>query len=741
MVGLVYLSIFMYKMKRYILFFLCMLFIAGNALAQKHILTGIVSDSVSGEPIIGVRIKIDRPTSGVKTSSDGTFVLRSLQSGIHTVIINANGYERLSLSITLSSDSLFLPIILQPLHTEGEEVVVTGTRTTRSIADAPIRVEAIPEEELEEKIMMEASSLSMALNETPGIRVQTTSSTSNSANIRIQGLQGRYTQILVDGIPNLGGLSAGLGITQMPPLNLRQIEIIKGASSVLYGADAIAGVVNFLTKLPQEHEDFSALINITSQNGQDAAVYYANTIDDLGLTLFSSYDRQAIYDVNGDNFSDIAGYSRLNISPQLFYHFSDEVKAKIGFGYMKETRNGGVIDTTTDNNASPYTERNTSERFYGTAHLDYDISDNTQFAVSAAAMQLMRNAHYGNIPFNGKQTVLYADAQHSFLLSEHSLLVGAAYSGDIFSDQTIRETPSLSYNYSVPGIFIQDEWSVASNFKVVGGIRADHHNVYGTFVTPRLSFFYKPTDALTLRIGGGGGYKSPTIFVEESEEIGYHDIRGIENLRSEDAQSFSFDANWRTVLGPLGITINTALFHTTLKHSLVINEDSIAQQIITLENASGATITKGAEITTQFLYDEFKLSFGYTYTYATQSNLGITKEIELNPRHNLGIVLMFEDQDNGWRSGLESYFIGSQQIDRDPFRTVTPSYWLFGALVEKTFGQFRIYINFENIFDVKQTNFDPTFIGDPFITGKFDRLHIYAPLEGRAVNGGIRFIL
>ncbi len=728
-------------MKRHILLLLCILSLATNVFAQKHIIAGIVNDSVSGEAIIGARIKIDRPSGGTKTISDGTFILRSLQIGLHTITINAIGYQSVTLSMTLSDDSLYLPMILHPLHTEGDEVVVTGTRTTRSIADVPVRVEVIPEEEIQEKIMMEASSVSMALSETPGIRVQTTSATSNSANIRIQGLQGRYTQILVDGIPNLGGLSAGLGITQMPPLNLRQIEIIKGASSVLYGADAIAGVVNFLTKLPQEHEDFSALINVTNQKAQDLAVYYANTINDLGFTLFSSYDHQSIYDVDGDNFSDIAGYSRLNISPQLYYQFSDDVKAKVGFGYMKETRNGGVIDTSSYAHFSPYTEQNISERFYGTAHLEYDISHSSQIAVSAAAMQLMRNAHYGAIPFDGKQTVIYTDFQYSLLLSNHNILVGGAYSADHFSDQTIRTSPSLSYDYSVPGIFIQDEWSVANTFKILGGVRADHHNTYGTFVTPRLSFFYKPIENLTLRIGGGGGYKTPTIFVEESEEIGFHDIRGIPNLRSEDAQSFSFDANWRTVLGPIGITINTALFHTNLKHSLVINEDSIDRHIITLENATGATLTKGAEITTQFLYDKFKLSLGYTYTYATQDHLGVTKEIELNPRHNLGIVLMFEDHENGWRSGLESYYIGSQEIDRNPFRTQTPSYWLFGALLEKIFGQVRIYINFENIFDTKQSNFDPTYIGDPFTSGRFDRLHIYAPLEGRAINGGVRFIL
>ncbi|HET9136633.1 MAG TPA: TonB-dependent receptor, partial [Candidatus Kapabacteria bacterium] len=127
--------------------------------------------------------------------------------------------------------------------------------------------------------------------------------------------------------------------------------------------------------------------------------------------------------------------------------------------------------------------------------------------------------------------------------------------------------------------------------------------------------------------------------------------------------------------------------------------------------------------------------------YISQEHQGNMYELELNPRHNLGIILMFEDHENGWRAGLENYYIGTQRVDRNPFRSRTPSYWLTGALVEKTFGDVRIYINFENIFDVWQTRYDPTFIGDPFMTGNFRTLHVYAPLEGRAINGGVRVVM
>jgi iron complex outermembrane receptor protein len=245
-----------------------------------------------------------------------------------------------------------------------------------------------------------------------------------------------------------------------------------------------------------------------------------------------------------------------------------------------------------------------------------------------------------------------------------------------------------------------------------------------------------------MRLSGGSGFKAPTIFVEEAEETGYHDVRGFQTLSAEKAQSISYDLNWKLLIADeIGLSLNTALFYTQLEKSLTVNEDSIDNRIVILENATGPTISKGFEFTAQVTYDKFKLLAGYTYNYITQDNHGTISEMELNPRHNLGLILMFEDQENGWRAGIENYYTGTQRVDRNPFRTRTPSYWLTGALVEKAFGNWRFYVNFENIFDTRYTKFDPTFIGDPFVSGNFRALHIYAPLEGRAINGGVRFVL
>jgi iron complex outermembrane receptor protein len=190
-------------------------------------------------PVVGATVRLDDLRRGAVTRSDGSFTITDVSAGVHRLLISSVGYRTVDTTVDLAAGGVLdLHIVMEPKEEEGEEVVVTATRTQRSIDDVPVRIEVVPQEEVEEKLMMSPSNVAMLLNESTGMRVQTTSPTTGTANLRIQGLPGRYTQILVDGVPNVGGLAAGFGLTELPPLNLRQVEIIKGAASALYGASA-----------------------------------------------------------------------------------------------------------------------------------------------------------------------------------------------------------------------------------------------------------------------------------------------------------------------------------------------------------------------------------------------------------------------------------------------------------------------------------------------------------------------
>lgn len=693
-------------------------------------------DSVSSEPLVGTNVVVAGTTVGSTTDENGRFVISGLDHGSYVLQFSYVGYEDKKISVVFPlAESLWVRIALKPEHIETPLIVVTGTRTLRSIADVPVRVEAIPEEEVEEKLLMTPSNVAMLLNESTGMRVQTTSAATSTANLRIQGLSGRYTQILHDGIPSLGGLMAGLSLTQVVPLDLRQVEVLKGATSALYGADAIAGVVNFLPKVPGETVETSLLVNGTTQKGFDAAGFYSGRLDETGVSILASHNRQDRFDVDGDGFADVAQFERTTVTPRIAHH-TGNLALRLNLGVMDENRIGGATEST-----SPltYTEKIKTSRFDLSSHIGWQPSPDRSLSVKLAWLRSNRESTVGLFPFSARQDVFFADAQFSVDLADHRFLFGSAFRMDDVRDRTDVPLPR-SYRFFVPSIFVQDELQLPGDLTFLIGGRLDLHDTFGTFFVPRLSVMYRPIHSLTLRLGGGTGYKAPTIFVEEAEQVGFHNVHPLVNVKPEKAQSVSFDVNWRSILGSLTLDCNSALFLTTVENALLADEDSLDVGIVHLRNATGTTASLGGELSARLTYGDFKVSIGYTYVYATREDGGNRSEIELNPRHTSGIVMIWENHEEELKVGLENYWTGKQRVDRNPFRTTTPAYWVTGLIAEKGFGNFRVFVNFENIFDTRQTRYEPIWVGN--LTGPNIRtLPIYAPLEGRVFNGGFRYVL
>ena len=207
---------------------------------------------------------------------------------------------------------------------EAGEVVISTTRTGREIDDTPTRVEAIDEEEIDEKSSMRSSNVSMILNESTGIKVQQTSATSYTQSIRIQGLDGRYTQILKDGFPAFGGFSGSLSLLDIPPLDLKQFEVIKGSSSTLYGGGAIAGLVNLISKTPTEERELKFHIDITSAGGINTSGFFGQKFKKTGVTLFASRNSNSAYDPSDVGLTAIPKFERYTINPKIFFYIKEK---------------------------------------------------------------------------------------------------------------------------------------------------------------------------------------------------------------------------------------------------------------------------------------------------------------------------------------------------------------------------------------------------------------------------------
>ncbi len=247
---------------------------------------------------------------------------------------------------------------------EGEEIIIQATRTGRRVQDEPIRVDVINREEIEEKLLMTPGNIAMLVSETPGVRVQVTSPALGASNVRMQGLKGRYTQVLADGLPLYGGQTPSIGLLQIPPTDLGQVEVIKGAASALYGPSALGGVINLVSRRPGAEPQGELLLNATTRDGQDVTAYGATPLGGgLSASLTAGFNRQTQQDLNDDGWADMPGFERWTARPRLFWEGAAGAKALLTFGAMTEQRDGGTLPGRTAPDGTAFVQAQHSERF------------------------------------------------------------------------------------------------------------------------------------------------------------------------------------------------------------------------------------------------------------------------------------------------------------------------------------------------------------------------------------------
>jgi len=287
-----------------------------------------ILDAETKEPLVAVHVLFEDIELGSITDFNGVVNIENLPNGTFEGKVLYVGYEEKTFNITFPQE-YDLTIDLKSTSEELETITVTTTRSSRLIQDIPTRLEAITAEELGEKAFMNSTNISILLRESTGIQMQQTSANSANQSIRIQGLDGRYTQLLKDGFPIFGGFSSGLSIMQIPPLDLKQVDIIKGSASTLYGGGAIAGLINLVTKRPDEEPQLELMLTQTQASGTTLNNFYAQQFGKVGVSLYTSGHLQNAYDVNEDDFSDIPQVRSLSINPAFYYDFDESSQLRI----------------------------------------------------------------------------------------------------------------------------------------------------------------------------------------------------------------------------------------------------------------------------------------------------------------------------------------------------------------------------------------------------------------------------
>lgn len=617
--------------------------------------------------------------------------------------------------------------------TDIESVTVTATRSGKRVQDEPIHVEVIDPEEVQEGTTMSPGGIARMLSETSGVHLQVNSAALGAANLTMEGLRGHYTQILSDGLPLYGGQLESLGLLQIPPADLDHVEIIKGVASALYGPSALGGVINLVSRRPEAELTPELIVNTTSVDGQDAVGYLSGPVaGGWGFSLLGGLNRQSASDINHDGWSDLAAFNRMLVRPRVFWRDDEGDSILLTAGFAQEGRQGGSVPGAALPDGSSFLEKLDTRRWDGGAVSQFRLGQDTVLGFRASLMGEDGFHRWGASADNDTHATQFGELSLTQNIGQHVWTAGTSLQQDIYRS---RNFSAFDYSYTVPSLFAQDEYSPADWLTLAASVRADFHNVFGTFVSPRISALLKQGD-WTFRATAGEGNYAPTPFTEETVDTGLSKILPFRNIKAESARAVSMDVG--RSFGPL--QANVSLFGSAIERPVTLQQAPGGQ--LQFVNLPGPRRNLGGELVVSYSDGPLTLVGGYVAIHATEldSQSLRREEAELVPRQTAGLSGMWEE---AWgKIGLESFFTGRQSLsnplDPNPYRSFSPSYVIFGALVEwNVTDKLSIFVNSEDLTDVRQTRYDPLLRSQQAPDGRWT-VDVWGPLDGRLINGGLK---
>jgi len=624
-----------------------------------------------------------------------------------------------------------------------EEIIVTTTRRPTRIADTANRIEVIDQEELEEKVAMSPGDVVMLLNETSGLRVQMTAPGLGSANVRIQGLRGQYSQVLADGLPLYGGQTGSIGLLQIPPLDLGQVEVLKGVASALYGASALGGVINFISRRPDGVHEL--LLNRTDQGGTDGALWWGGKPAEEGwsYSVLATAHTQTGQDVDDDGWTDIPQYRRTVLRPRFHWIGQNGGQMLVTAGAMMEDRTGGTIGggrvPPDDPLGQPFVEALDTERFDVGLTGRWPLAGERALAVRASATDRDLDQSFGDAIEPSGFTTHLVEASMDGTSGEHGWVVGIALQSDRYHNDAL---PAFDFDYDAAGLFAQDELQLGEAVTLSGSVRVDRHSEFGTFFSPRIATLWRPRGGespWSVRVSAGTGFFPPIPVTEETEATGLSRVLPLADLRAERGKGLSVDVNRLWSLGNGSIETNLTVFGSRLEHAVSLVQVSQSPPLFAFENANAASRNVGTELLMRWRRGPFGISVTGAHLDSTEfpPDAPARRMVPLNPRHS-GSFLFSWEQEETWRVGVEAYYSGTQSLDDNPYLTTSPSYWIFGVLAQRRIGPFSLIFNVENLSDRRLSETHPLLLPQQAPDGSWTT-DAWAPIDGRVFNVAMRW--
>lgn len=719
-------------MKRIFLVFACL--ITTNLLFAQSTSTVQVKDADTDEPVPSAVVKENNKVLAV-CDTDG-FAQLSLRAGRHVLAFACLGYEERVQPVDLPARQP-VRILLTRSRKELEEVsVVSSTRNNQRIERAPLKVEVLGKEEMDEENTIKPGSITSILGDISGVQIQQTSVVNGNANVRIQGLDGRYTQILRDGMPLYDGFSGDFGLLSIPPLDLKQLELIKGSASTLYGGGAIGGLVNLISKTPTVQPQSLMTLNQTTLGETNLNTFWTRKYQRFGFTLYGGLTRQSAQDVNRDGFSDVGKVANAVLHPRLFFYPDEATTLTAGYTLTLESRLGGdmmVLDAA-KTGTTLYYEQNSTVRHSGEFLLERRIGRALKLSFRNSLSSFERTETTNSFHFKGRQTDYYSELSLLMPYGTHNLVAGLNVTGNAFVLQPGSDPmPWQDFSNRLAGVFIQNTWNFGEKLTLEAGLRDDRHVRYGNFLLPRLAAFYAFDKHWAVRAGVGMGYKTPNPLMPRLVELDMNELPPMpESVHAETSLGYNLEGNYKVAWGEGNqFFINQAFFLTQVSDPIVSVVATSGG--LSYANAAKPIVSKGVDTYVRATVDEWEVYAGYTLTLVERTYLTAGRFMPYTPRNRFAFTLVHDFETLGGRFGLEGSYTGRQfREDGSP----TPGYWFMAAMVEKKWNKhLSLVLNGENLFDFRQSRFESLFTGS---TAHPTFVPLWAPIDGRVVNVSLK---